>query len=250
MRKFSAVLGVSLGLSTIPPSRAAGTLDTVKIVIAGGDLSAPIEITDPAVLVKFKVAAGPGMRYCIGCTELREMVPIVVHQGFIIDWDRGSADSPLEKLFLQGLTTYTVSFVTTRQLAPRRPLRDSHNPGTYVVGYAIDPATNQGYVYLPGKGDPGYQDDVSFLIRGVEGNWFHAWSEWEKVANPLIARGRGRADGSANKSRRNPCVVATDSADEAKNNPQSPRENPASTCRASGARRAISPERKLRSVNS
>jgi len=42
---------------------------------------------------------------------------------------------------------------------------------------------------LSAAGDPGYQDDVWLILRGVEGNWFHAWSEWEKVANPLIAGG-------------------------------------------------------------
>jgi hypothetical protein len=130
-------------------------------------------------------AGGPG--HTIGLPSGKG-VPIIVDHGFIVDWKIGEIAPP------QGLTTYEVSFVTTRQQATRRPLRESHNPGTYVVRYAIDPSTNQGYVYLPGKGDPGYQEDVSFILRGVEGNWFHAWSEWEKVANPLIARVRGRAD--------------------------------------------------------
>jgi len=192
MRGLLAAFGVSLALSTVPASPAAGTLDTVKIIIAGGDLSAPIEITDPAVLAGFKVFAGPGMRSCIhNCDDPREMVPIVFHQGFIIDWDRGSVASPPEKLFVEGLTTYTVSFVTTRPIRPIACLICIHiHPGTYVVRYAIDPATNRRYVYLPGKADPDYQDNVALSYHGNEGNWFHAWSEWEKVADPLIARGR------------------------------------------------------------
>jgi len=166
MRGSLAVLVASLGLSIVPASQAA-EVDTVKIIIAGGDSSTPIEITDPAALAEFNVGAGPGHTLWL---NPEKGVPIVVEHGFIIDWKRGEVAPP------QGLKTYKVSFATTRP-----------DPGTYVVRYAIDPTTNLGYVYLPGKGDPGYQDDVSFILRGVEGNWFHAWSEWEKVANPLIA---------------------------------------------------------------
>jgi hypothetical protein len=79
----------------------------------------------------------------------------------------------------KGVPVYEVSFVTTRS-----------NPGTYVVRYAIDPATKRGYVYLPGKTDAGYRDNVFLIYREVEGNWFHAWDEWEKLANPLIERAR------------------------------------------------------------
>jgi len=74
---------------------------------------------------------------------------------------------------------YELSFVTARK-----------NPGTYVVRYAIDPSSERGYVYLPGKGDPGYRDNVFLIYRGVEGNWFHAWDEWEKLAHPLIEKAR------------------------------------------------------------
>jgi hypothetical protein len=175
MRGTLVIMAASLGLSIVPASPAAGT-DTIKVIIAGGDLLAPIEITNPAVLAEFNVGAGPGSTLWLNA---REGVPVIVDHGFIVDWKRGEVAPP------RGLKTYEVSFVTTRHLI--RPAGSL--PGTYVVRYAIDPSTNQGYVYLPGRGDPDYQDNVSFILRGVEGNWFHAWSEWEKVANPLIAWG-------------------------------------------------------------
>jgi hypothetical protein len=59
------------------------------------------------------------------------------------------------------------------------------------VRYAIDPATGRGLVYLPGEGEPGYEDNVFMILRGVEGNWFHAWSRWEELAHPII-RGASR----------------------------------------------------------
>jgi hypothetical protein len=164
MRGLLVALVACLAISTTPRARAA-EMDTVKIIIAGGDLSAAIEITDPAVLDDFKVWAGPGNFRREGGRD----VPIQFDHGFIVDWSRGSVNPP------QPLKTYTVSFVTTRT---------SHN--TYVVRYVIDPSTKGGYVYLPGKGEPEYTANTWLILRGVEGKWFHAWSRWEAVANPLI----------------------------------------------------------------
>jgi len=55
------------------------------------------------------------------------------------------------------------------------------------VFYEYDPATERGYVYLPGRKDEWYQLNVSTIFHGVEGKWFRAWSVWDNVARPLIA---------------------------------------------------------------
>jgi hypothetical protein len=146
----------------VAPSRSYAKEDTVRITINGGDLAAPIEIADPAVVKRYNVWAGRG-------TSSDEP------NGVSIDWTRGIAEPP------KGVAVYEVSFVTTRR-----------NPGTYVVRYAIDAASHRGYVYLPGKTDPGYWDNVFLIYRKVEGNWFHAWDEWEKLANPMIEKMRSR----------------------------------------------------------
>lgn len=134
--------------------------DTIRVVIIGGDLANPIEIRDSKIAVRFTVWAGPG-------TSSNEA------QGLNVDWSRGAVNVP------KGLPVYQVSFVTTRT-----------NPGTYIVRYAFDPATGAGYVCIPGKGEPEYRDNVFLIYRGIEGNWFHASSEWEKLANPLIVKAR------------------------------------------------------------
>lgn len=149
----------AIALLLAAPLQLFGKGDTVGITITGADLAAPIEITDPAV-ARFRVWSGPG-------TSSNEP------QGLNVDWARGIVEPP------KGLQVYEVSFVTTRG-----------NPGTYVVRYALDPSTNQGYVYIPGNTDSGYRDNVWLIYRGIEGHWFHAWSEWEKLANPLIAKSR------------------------------------------------------------
>lgn len=159
MRGAFAILTAAMAL-LISPIQSSAKGDTVRITIAGGDLAATIEITDPVVAAQFHVWSGPG-------TSPNEA------QGLIVDWSRGKVDPPT------GVPIYEVSFVTTRR-----------NPGTYVVRYAMDPSTNHGYVYLPGKADAGYRDNVWLIHRGMEGNWFHAWSEWEKLAHPLILQAR------------------------------------------------------------
>lgn len=161
MRGTFAALTAILGL-LVAPVQLSAKGDTVRITITGRDLAAPIEITDPAVAGRFHVWSGPG-------TSSNEA------QGLNVDWSRGVVEPPND------LQIYEVSFVTTRR-----------NPGTYVVRYAIDPSTNHGYVYLPGKTDAGYRDNVWLIYRGIEGNWFHARTEWEKLVHPLIARARTR----------------------------------------------------------
>jgi hypothetical protein len=158
MRVVFAAL-TTIAVTVIAPAAFAKG-DTVRITITGGDLRALIEFTDPAVMRQYNVWAGKG-------TSSGE--PHSVN----IDWTQGIAEP------LKGVPVYDVSFLTTRT-----------NPGTYLVRYAIDPATNRGYVYLPGKTDAGYRDNVFLIYRAVEGNWFHAWDEWEKLANPLIAKSR------------------------------------------------------------
>jgi hypothetical protein len=92
-------------------------------------------------------------------------------EGLNVNWSRGIAHPP------SGLENYIVSFVTTR------PVRN-----TYVVHYEVDPSTKQGYVYIPGKNDAGYRDNVSLIYHGIEGNWFYASKAWQTLADPLILK--------------------------------------------------------------
>ena len=131
---------------------------TIRIVIRGATLTTPIEISDASIVHRFNVWSGPG----IGPSRDLE--------GMNIDCWRGIAHPPPGTL-----ESYIVSFVTERS-----------NPSTYVVRYEIDPVTKQGYVYIPGKHDPAYRDNVWLIYRGIEGNWFYASKAWQALADPLI----------------------------------------------------------------
>jgi hypothetical protein len=61
-----------------------------------------------------------------------------------------------------------------------------HERLIYVVFYTHDPATEQGYVYVPGRHDVWYAMDVATISHGVEGNWFRALPVWDAIAMRLI----------------------------------------------------------------
>ncbi len=129
--------------------------DTTRVVISGPDLVAPVVITEQAG--RFHVWTGPGTS---------PNAP----QGLIVDWAAGPVSPPTAQ------PIYRVAFETTRA-----------DPNTYTVFYTIDPATNRGFVFVPGPGHPAYRDNTWLILRGVEGKWFRAWKEWESVAHPLLA---------------------------------------------------------------
>lgn len=165
MRFWFAVSSLILAVVGSQTVQAA-TGDPVRIVITGGALAAPITITDPTVTGRFKVGEGPGT------FELRsDGSRLTSNQpAMIVEWPAGMVSPPSGSPPL-----YEVSFVI-----PRR--------GTYYVYYAIDPATKRGCVYFPGRGEPHYESNVRMIYRQVEGHWFHAWSAWEEIANPLISQ--------------------------------------------------------------
>jgi hypothetical protein len=151
------VLGVLLLMAI--PSLLFAKGNTSRITIQGSNLKAPIEITDAEILKKIFVWGGPPKWLIVDGAQLR-----LEHRP-------------------QGLPRYEVSFYAKLPREERERL-------VYVVFYEYDPATGQGYVYVPGKGEKGYTLDVSTILNGANGKWFHSWSAWDDVACPLLAKGK------------------------------------------------------------
>ena len=149
-------------LLLVSPSPLFAKAETVKIVIRGADLTTPIQITDRKFLANIQVLGGKGTY----SNEARLEEP-----SFIIDWPQGPSGEPPK-----ALPQYEVSFYAN--LPEERCI--------YIVSYAFDPLTGQGYVYLPGKNDKNYRLNVHTIIRGVEGKWFHSWTKWDTVVQQLI----------------------------------------------------------------
>ena len=152
---FAAAI-VLLAISVIPTSLMAKG-QTVRNIIEGAGIPAPIEITNPKILANFFVWTGPG-------TSSNEK------EGFIIQWSQAAAELP------PGLPRYQVSFYTN----------ESVERLSYVVFYSCDPSTKLGYVYLPGPGEKWSQLNMGSIYHGIEGHWLHARPLWDTIAEPLI----------------------------------------------------------------
>jgi hypothetical protein len=165
MNRTSAfTLAILLALATSLTAKGPTTKITIRDSNSGGS----VDITDPAILREFNVWAGPG-------TFLNEVEGT---EGFIIDWSSGIITQRPT-----GLHRYEVSFHAIS-------LNGADRASTYVVFYEHDGPSNQGYVYLPGKGDELYQPNSREIFRGhgFEGNWFLATNSWQRAIAPLISR--------------------------------------------------------------
>jgi hypothetical protein len=159
MKLCIAVFAAALLAWIATPAHLFAKGSTTKIVITGGGLAHPIEI--PPEVASFDVWTGPG-------------TGPYPPSSFIVDWTRFAAQPTAN------LPRYQVAFYTER----------SETTPSYVVTYCFDPKTQTGAVYFPAKNEEWYKINVGSILRGVEGQWFPARIEWEKVARPLIAKAR------------------------------------------------------------
>ena len=150
--------GVIVVLAIVAVVEAKG--NTTEIVVSGSHVMRPIELRDRDVLAPFNVWSGPGTRQ----NGVEGM------DGFIIDWRSGAVEPPLTRL-----QQFEIAFYSD---APR-----SLDDAIYVVSYGIDPSNGDGFVYLPGRGDPRWSRNVQSIHRGprYEGHWFHASAAWQDV---------------------------------------------------------------------
>lgn len=171
MKQLPSVLVILLLLAI--PAELFAKGETSKIIIKGVNLSAPIGITDPKTLAHFGVWTGPGT-WCKGAPGCSKPTT----ESFVVNWSQPMAGPPPK-----GLPRYEVSFYAKM---PTERL-------VYVVFYVYDPATEHGYIYLPGRSEESYWLNMGTVARGLEGKWFRAWSVWEDIARPLIARDKAEA---------------------------------------------------------
>jgi hypothetical protein len=165
-RMISAAFCLLVIFSVTAVVFAKGT--TTKITITGAGLQSPVEISDPQVLKNFNVWSGPG-------TFANDVEGT---EGFIIDWASGAVrDRP------NGLRTFELSFYVRYA---NRPFSEQSDQLAYIVSYAVDPMTGQGYVYLPGKSDEPYRLNTKAIYRDREGNWFRANAAWQAAFRNVV----------------------------------------------------------------
>jgi hypothetical protein len=140
---------------------------TKRITVRDLATGTTIEFTD---VQRFNVWAGLGTS-----SSFNGGPPMEGGEGFIVDWSTGAVDQRP-----QGLRRYEVRFYVLRARATTESL-------AYVVGYEYDPASQRGFVYLPGRADDHYHLNVGSVHRGVEGQWFNASRAWQQTVGPAIA---------------------------------------------------------------
>jgi hypothetical protein len=164
------LLAALLLLTATVPIAAKGR--TVKIVITGDSLAAPIEITGHKAAA-FHIWAGPGV-FVNGVEQT---------EGFIIDWKRGSVEPPT------GVAKLQVSFYTG---CDRREVGcNSETPQlAYLITYAWrNGAKESGFVYLPGPQDEAARTNIVMTHgHGYEGHWLHANAAWDELVKPLLVK--------------------------------------------------------------
>jgi hypothetical protein len=142
-----------------------GKGETYKIT-----LSAPghiVEITDAKSLNDFRFGPGPG--------NTVNLTPNWKPTSWIVeDWVHPVTEP--EHAFPRLKASFHINLV------------NGEGTREYVVYYVYDPAAKQGYVYLPGRGEASYGENVSLLYRGdeFEGHWFRATKEWTNRAQAAI----------------------------------------------------------------
>jgi hypothetical protein len=153
-----------LVLATSAVVSAKGT--TTRIVITGSELLGPIELRDRDVVAAFNVWSGPGTK-----TNGVEGM-----DGFIVDWRSRAVEPPVT-----ALRQFEISFYADRNSSGSDRL-------VYVVSYGHNPLSGEGYVYLPGVGDPRHGANVRSIFRGsnYEGHWFRASAAWQNVMRTYV----------------------------------------------------------------
>jgi hypothetical protein len=144
-----------LVLAVVPLAYSKGSPDLV--LISGGGLAQPIEITDPGLLKAFDP-----------------------WNGQFADWqEKPLADAPCFR------RSFEVQFYM------KWPGRESSlDRGNLQMIYATRYCStgNAGYVYLPGPGEPQYRGNVSTIIRGdADGKWHPATAAWNSLMGDAVA---------------------------------------------------------------
>lgn len=168
---MTRVLAVALVVSVLfAPAGVAAKGTTMAVELRSPALAAPIMSHDAQVRT-FEVWSGPG--------TASNGVPGT--EGFIANWKAGSVTAPLPDL-----PRYDALFFTGCEV-------ESPSCGglilVYVVTYVVDPATRQGYVYIPGETETLYAINGNSIFRGsaIEGRWFRATPAWDSFAATLLS---------------------------------------------------------------
>jgi hypothetical protein len=152
----------------------------VIAVMVAGALGAPASVYLPKQTVKL-VINGPGLRNDVEITD-RAAIAANVFGGEFMTMQAEEPDKAWPR--------YRVAFhIYSRERGVRLG---------YVVYYVRNPKTGEGFVYLPGRGEPDYGLNISTIIRDGEdspglqpardGQWQRAEENWSVALNAHLPK--------------------------------------------------------------
>jgi hypothetical protein len=154
-----AFIALALIVAAGMPLVAKGNAVTVRIAIAGSPSTNVVTVTDESILARSNVYAG----LFLGPVTTRSIDPA---------WPR---------------------YVITLVVEPRTPMPALAPTGVfkpYLMHYAINPATGERFLYLPGRGEDGYRLNTNLIIRqDGDGRWHRADPTWAGLLNGYLPRG-------------------------------------------------------------
>lgn len=155
---FSFISLVTLLWTSNPASAKA---PTIRIMISGGGLTTPIEVTDAEILALSDVW----------------LVQFLDHRR-----------SPVNQA-PPGLLPYEISFYTK--------LAENDVRKTFVVYYYPNVGPEQGFIYLPGRGPVWELNIGTIYLPELNGKWIYADPAWEALIKPVIVRTVARSNSSS-----------------------------------------------------
>lgn len=149
--KHTTILAVFL-ITSILSNPAVSKVPTVALSITGPGFELPLHLDSPEV------------------TEAH------VWMGNFADWQSGAQQEPTGDL-----PRYAVHFwVRTTPVQMK-----------YVVDFVWDETHDKGYIYLPGRGDPRFYNNVYSILReNQDGKWFNASDTWGRALWTAINQSR------------------------------------------------------------
>jgi len=157
-----------LVLALAAPMACFAKSETARIEIAQGKRA--ILTLEPESARQFTIWSGPG-------TSSTDSNTTDSPRDFA-DWSSGAVEPPAK------LRVYKVRFYCAALGESERETVPSNF--CYGVRYAVDPETGQGYIQIPKDGDRDFPHNTGTILRGVEGQWFHASARWEEVVRPQL----------------------------------------------------------------
>jgi hypothetical protein len=154
-------------MKTISRGLLAATIAAVCVV--------PAAAKGPTVMLS---VTGPALRHAVDIKDAQLLAASSVYEGAFISSPAAAPPGRLPR--------YTIAFHVEAPAWMRRPADVK-----YVVGYAADPNTGGGFVYIPARCEPGYAINAGTIERaGSEGRWFRADGQWASALNRYLSTRR------------------------------------------------------------